>query len=86
MLRFPCPHLSNIALLLREQYDARFKMILRAFPDDDLLKSEYEIIRLQRVMTRHRRRCAQCKLREVPVVAMQLRQLSGRAFSIDMAS
>jgi hypothetical protein len=64
MSQFQCPLLSNLARLLREKYDVRQKMILRAFPDRDLLRSEYEIMRIQRLITRHRRHCPSCELRE----------------------
>jgi hypothetical protein len=75
MSQFQCPLLSNLARLLREKYDVRQKMILRAFPDGDLLRSEYEIMRIQRLITRHRRHCASCELRESlgPVPGARLR-------------
>lgn len=73
MPQFQCPLLSDLARLLREQYDARQKMILRAFPDSDLLRSEYEIVRIQRLITRHRRHCPSCEQRENLVMAPAVR-------------
>jgi hypothetical protein len=61
MLQFTCDSLSGLAKMLREKYDLRSKMIVRNFPDADLLMEEYEIIRINRLITRHRRRCPHCK-------------------------
>jgi hypothetical protein len=61
MLRFTCDSLSGLAQMLRAKYDVRSKMIVRNFPDADLLAEEYEIIRINRLITRHRRRCPHCK-------------------------
>ena len=64
MPQFLCASLNSLAKLLRERYDARSKMILRNFPDEDLLMAEYEIIRINKLITRHRRWCSHCKARE----------------------
>ena len=61
MLQFTCDSLSGLARMLRDKYDVRSKMIVRNFPDAALLLEEYEIIRINRLITRHRRRCPQCK-------------------------
>lgn len=61
MLQFTCDSLSGLAKMLREKYDVRSKMIVRNFPDADLLMKEYEIIRINRLIVRHRRRCPHCK-------------------------
>src|ERR1700722_7002462 len=45
MPQFLCASLNSLAKLLRERYDARSNMVLRNFPDQDLLMAEYEIIR-----------------------------------------
>lgn len=74
MLRFPCASLSSLAGLLRERYDLRNTMIIRHFSDPDLLAAEREIIRMNRLISRHRRRCPQCKLRE-SLVASNTRSL-----------
>jgi len=90
MSQFQCPLLSNLARLLREKYDVRQKMILRAFPDRDLLRSEYEIIRIQRLITRHRRHCPSCELREglgsVPGARLRPFPEEAPIFPIDVAS
>ena len=88
MPQFQCPLLSDLARILREQYDLRQKMILRAFPDSDLLRSEYEIVRIQRLITRHRRHCPSCELREshVTLPAVRLGPFPGEApiFPVDV--
>jgi hypothetical protein len=90
MSQFQCPLLSNLARLLREKYDVRQKMILRAFPDRDLLRSEYEIVRIQRLITRHRRHCPSCELREsfVSIHGARPRPFPEEApiFPVDLAS
>ncbi len=89
MSQFQCPLLSNLARLLRDRYDVRQKMILRAFPDRDLLRSEYEIMRIQRLITRHRRHCPSCELREslAATPAERIRPFPGEApiFPVDLA-
>jgi hypothetical protein len=64
MPQFLCASLNSLAQLLRERYDVRSKMILRNVPTEDLLMAEYEIIRINRLISRHRRRCSHCKARE----------------------
>src|SRR5216684_754372 len=64
MLHFPCVSLSNLSKMLGEKYDMRNKMIGRSFSDPDLLAIENEIIRINKLITSHRRRCRHCKLRE----------------------
>jgi hypothetical protein len=61
MLRFACPKLKGLAAMMREKYDARNKMILRNGSDADMLKLEYELVRINRTIARHRRNCFQCK-------------------------
>jgi hypothetical protein len=64
MPQFLCASLNNLAKLLRERHDVRSKMILRNFPDEYLLTAEYEIIQINRLIARHRRRCSHCRARE----------------------
>jgi hypothetical protein len=64
MLHFPCISLSNLSKMLSEKYDIRNKMMVRGFSDQDLLAVENEIIRMNKLITSHRRRCRYCKLRE----------------------
>ena len=68
MLHFLCTASSCLAKSLRDRYDIRSRMIIRDFPDSDLLVAEYEIVRISRLLARHRRRCAQCQLDEGSVV------------------
>jgi hypothetical protein len=90
MPQFLCASLNSLAELLRERYDVRSKMILRNFPDEDLLMAEYEIIRINKLITRHRRRCSQCKAREslMALSPQRLKSLSVETprFPMDMAS
>jgi len=46
------------------QFDIRNKMMVRSFSDPDLLEVEDEIIRINKLIASHRRRCRHCKLRE----------------------
>jgi len=76
MLHFPCISLSNLSKMLAEKYDVRNKMMVRGFSDQDLLAVENEIIRMNKLITSHRRRCRHCKLREsraafIPIPAPQ---------------
>lgn len=64
MLLSPCAQLKGFSTLLREKYDVRNKIIASGCADPSLLKGELEIIRVQKIVTRHRRRCSQCKLNE----------------------
>ena len=64
MLVSPCAQLKSFSTLLREKYDERNKIIARGYADTSLLKAEIEIIRVQKIITRHRRRCPHCKLNE----------------------
>ena len=64
---------KSLSTLLREKYDVRNKIIARGFPDTNLLKAEFEIIRVQKIITRHRRRCSYCKLHETSAVIADIR-------------
>ncbi len=61
MLQSACPRLKGLAKLMRETYDVRSKLMLRDGSDLDLLKVEYDLIRIHRVIGRHRRYCSLCK-------------------------
>ena len=90
MLRFTCPKLKDLATMMREKYDVRNKMILRNGSDADMLKVEYELIRIHRTIARHRRNCFHCKLYAnlARTASMELSQLSSEKpfISFDMAS
>lgn len=78
MLRFACPKLKDLATMMREKYGVRNKMILRNGSDADMLKVEYELVRIHRTIARHRRNCFQCKPSTIVenTAAERLRQLS----------
>lgn len=73
---------------MREKYDVRNRMIVCGFPNTNLLRAEYDLIRIQRIITRHRRRCENCKLQDSfsTLIPMRLRPLPGEApiFPVDM--
>jgi hypothetical protein len=64
--------LKSLSTLLREKYDVRNMIIARGYPDTNLLKAECEIIRVQKIITRHRRRCSYCKLNETSVMGAEI--------------
>jgi hypothetical protein len=61
MLRVTCAQLRAIAKCLREKYDAQFAMVVNDAPAADLRRGETELVQINRLMTRHRRICPQCK-------------------------
>jgi hypothetical protein len=61
MLQSVCPRLTGLARLMQDTYDVRSKLILSNGSDMDLLKVEYDLIRIHRVIGRHRRYCSHCK-------------------------
>jgi hypothetical protein len=73
MLLSTCAQLKSLSTLLREKYDARDKIIARGYPDTNLLKTEFEIIRVQKIITRHRRRCSHCKQHETSAAGAEIR-------------
>jgi hypothetical protein len=73
MLLSICDQLKSLSTLLREKYDVRNKIICRGYPDTNLLQAEFEIIRVQKMITRHRRRCSQCKLSETSAATAEIR-------------
>ncbi len=81
---------GQLAQLLRKNYDVRNEIIVRNFSDPDLLAVESKIIRINKLITRHRRSCQRCKLREsVLGVGPRLKETPRPAspfFSLDMVS
>jgi hypothetical protein len=73
MLLSACAQLKSLSTLLREKYDVRNKIIARGYPDTNLLKAEFEIIRVQKTITRHRRRCSYCNLHETSGLGADIR-------------
>jgi hypothetical protein len=60
MLQSTCPQLRGIAKLLREKYDLRFALIVRNASAEDLRHAEAEVIRANRMIANHRRKCPHC--------------------------
>jgi hypothetical protein len=81
MLRVACPQSSAMAKLLREKYDAQFAMVVSDAPAADLRRGEAELVQINRLMTRHRRICPQCK--SILTIDAAVRS---RPFLFDMAS
>jgi len=73
MLSSTCAQLKSLSTLLREKYEVRNKIIAREYPDTNLLKAELEVIQVQRIITRHRRRCSCCKLHETSAASTDIR-------------
>jgi hypothetical protein len=73
LLVSPCAQLKSLSTLLREKYDERNKIIARGCADTSLFKAEIEIIRVQKVITRHRRLCPHCKLNKNSTVGADAR-------------
>ena len=60
MLRTTCPELRIIAKLRREKYDLQFASIVRNASEDGLRHAEAEVIRVNRLIAKHRRSCPHC--------------------------
>ena len=75
MLQSTCPQLRGIAKLLREKYDLRFSSIVRNASADELRHAEAEVIRVNRMIANHRRRCPHCTSVFTPVTLVRPRSL-----------
>jgi hypothetical protein len=62
MLTIRCSSLDKNAKLLREMYERRDRLIARAGSASELRAAECDLIRMHRIIKRHRTRCPQCKL------------------------
>jgi hypothetical protein len=60
MLRCTCPQLRGTAELQREKYDLRCALIVRNASADELHHAKAELIRVNRMIAKHRRRYPQC--------------------------
>jgi hypothetical protein len=60
MLQATCPQLKGIAKLLRKKYDLQFALMVGNASDDELRHAEAEVIRVNRMIANHRRRCPHC--------------------------
>jgi hypothetical protein len=81
MLTIHCSLLNKNAKLLRDMYDKRDRLIARGGSAAELKAAEYDLIRMHRIIKRHRTRCPQCKLNEGFIMgsAMRSRPLSSEA-------
>jgi hypothetical protein len=60
MFQAACPQLRGIAMLQRGKYDLRYALIARNVPEDELRQADAEVVRVNRMIAKHRRRCPQC--------------------------
>ncbi len=65
MLLSSCAGLKTLSKRLLELYEARNRTIVLPHLDADQVRAEYELIRMQKLITRHRQRCPQCKTNEI---------------------
>jgi hypothetical protein len=72
MLRTRCPWLSDLSKLLQEKYQLRNESLAHN-RSEDLMKAECDLIRVQKVITRHRLRCATCKSQDSRATAAVIR-------------
>jgi major membrane immunogen (membrane-anchored lipoprotein) len=72
MLRTRCPWLSDLSKLLQEKYQLRNESLAHN-RSEDLMKVECDLIRVQKVITRHRLRCGTCKSQDSRATATVMR-------------
>jgi hypothetical protein len=73
MLTIHCLLLNKNARLLREMYDTRDRLIARGGSAYELKAAEYDLIRMHRIIKRHRTRCPQCKLNDGLMTGLPMR-------------
>jgi len=64
MPQIACASLSSLANQLRENYVTRYTLLFRSSSDPNLSTIENEIIRLNKLISHHRRGCSHCKQHE----------------------
>jgi hypothetical protein len=67
----PCTWLAKNAELYLRKLDKRNGMAGRPSTDSDLRFAEYELIRLTRIIIKHRRSCGKCRLNFSALAAEQ---------------
>jgi hypothetical protein len=72
MLTIRCSLLNKDAKLLRDMYDKRDLLIARGSASE-LKAAEYDLIRMHRIVKRHRTRCPQCRLNDGFMTGSQMR-------------
>jgi hypothetical protein len=60
MFQAACPQLRGMAKFQREKYDLRCALIARDAPEGELRQADAEVIRVNRMIANHRRRCSRC--------------------------
>jgi hypothetical protein len=81
MLTIHCPLRDKNAKVLREMYDKRDQLIARGGSAVELKAAEYDLIRMHRIVKRHRARCPRCRLNDgfMTGFAMRPKPLFGEA-------
>jgi hypothetical protein len=72
MLTIHCPLLKKNAKLLRDMYDKRDRLIARGGSAIELKAAEYDLIRMHRILKRHRTRCPRCRLNDGFMTSSQM--------------
>jgi hypothetical protein len=72
MLRTRCPWLDDLSKLLQEKYQQRNEGLAHNC-SAELVKAECDLIRVQKVITRHRLRCPHCKSQDSRAMATVMR-------------
>ena len=72
MLRTRCPWLDDLSKLLQEKYQLRNEGLAHNC-SAQLMKAECDLIRVQKVITRHRLRCPHCKLQDSRAITTVMR-------------
>ncbi len=87
LLRSTCPSLNRLAELMQGVYRVRELMIANPSARVALLSVQIDLLRVQKLITRHRATCPHCKLNEplrgLPSVETRLRS---KVVPIDRAS
>ena len=60
MFQPDCPELRVLAKLHLEKYNVRLKLLARDASKEDLRRAETDLLRINKQMTSHRRRCGHC--------------------------
>jgi hypothetical protein len=90
MLRARCTYLTDLSRLLQEKYQLRNEALAHS-RSAELIQAECDLIRVNKVITRHRLRCPICKLQDArarAAAAMRPRPIAAEAplALLDMAS
>lgn len=67
MLPISCAQLKTLSKRLLELNEARNRTILLPHSDVDQIRADDAVIRTQRLISSHRRRCPQCRMNEIVI-------------------